>query len=581
MDISSNFYSAGLVEPTLYFTTKEMNIGENYPLEKLPISEIIKQDQLLLKFNDTPLSNDEQCIRRPVVAGVNTTLSEDKNELYAAAIGYPKVEFKKAEDDNQHQMLTVSIEPLFQLSKDLMTAFIVIKPLLFNYTILSSEDLYQLLTKSGITQGIDYKQLKIAKNYIKNKSTEKEKIPVAQGRKPVTGTDAHLEFQLEIGPIAGTLLENGRIDFRERKIMVPVHAGQKLAIKKPLTQGKPGMTVLGTRIAQQCGKDIEIETSGDALYNPEEETVIATADGVLSVVQKSTLKVCSKLEIQGDIDYSTGNIESGNSVVVHGSVLPGFLIKAAGDLEIKGSVTSTQVSSLANIVIKGGITGNVSNITSAGDTDIHFIEQGEIRCKGNCVIRKQSYYSNIYTGGNILCHEESTVVGGELIAEKNITLGNVGAPDADPILIAAGVSAERLFHSRKLLQRLEEYKDSIMQRLKGYKGLARKKELNNLKGGIEEMKLRSLRINMIPGTGLFSKPLKETDDGLSAINSFQNKQHQGITDTTKISIDVHGTIFAGSQLQIGNCILSLSETLSRQHFTLDDSQRHIISLPLD
>ena len=577
---NTNFALTEYIEPTVCFSVNKIKVGDKYPLEKLPVKELVKTDQVMLEFGDADLPETGQLLRRTVTAGENVYLSEDGKGVLAATIGYPRIEFRSTED-SEEKVLHVWVEPLFRLSKNKMEASIVIKPLLFSYNLISSEDLYRLLIDEGIVHGVMYKQLNLARECIRTRNGEQESITLAKGREPTPGTNAHLTFHLEIGPIAGELLPDGSIDFRERKIMVPVADGQVIATKVPATKGRPGMNVLGQRIAQRQGRDVEIKTLDHAVYLPEKGQVEATSDGVLSVVNNNTIKVCSKLEIPGDIDYSTGNIESRNSVVIHGSVLPGFQVKTGGDLEVKGSIMSTQVTSLANIVIKGGITGNVSTVTGAGDVDIHFIEQGQIRCNGNCVIRKQCYYSKVYSGADIRCREHSTVVGGELVAEGNITLGDVGAAGADPVFIGAGVSAERLFYSRKLFQRLKEDKESIMQRLKQFTGTARTKKLRSLKGSLEELQLRYLRINMIPGTGLYSGHAEETAS--MQAGQGEGKKQSKRTDSLDIgsvAIDIHGTVFAGNMLQIGNRSLTVKQTVAGQRFQLDESGNYIVGMPL-
>ncbi len=576
----TGFVSPEYIEPTICFTTDKIKIGESYPLEKLPVTKLVTKDQVLVEFTDTDLPETDKLLRRSVIAGTNTYLSEDKNQVLARVTGYPTIDFCPVQESDE-KVLDVSVEPLFQLSENRMEASIIIKPLLYNYTTLTSENLYQLLTSAGIVSGVEYKELNLTKESIRKGFTDSDRIVLARGQETIAGTNAYLRFKLEIGPIAGKLLEDGSIDFRERKIMVPVSEGQVIAIKIPATEGTPGVTVLGEVIAPRPGEDIEVKTSNDAVYSPEKRQVSATSDGVLSVVQDNIIKVCSKQEIPGDIDYTTGNIESRNSVVIHGSVFPGFQVKTDGDLEIKGSIMSTQVSSLSNIVIKGGIIGNASSVTTSGDVDIRFIEQGQISCKGNCVIRKQCYYSYISSGGNIRCKEHSSIVGGELIAEGNISLGDAGAPSADPVFLAAGVVAKRLYQFRKLQQRLEEHQTSIIQRLKGYTGVARTKKLRSLKSGLEEMKLQHLRINMIPETDLYSRSIEETDTDQPVQTVTQNDQTDTKSvDIGKISIDVHGTIFAGTLIQIGNRTLTVEHTIALRRFKLDDTKSHILAMPL-
>lgn len=576
----TGFVSQEYIEPTICFATERLKISETYPMDKLPVTELVKKDQVLVEFTDTDLPETSNILRRAVVAGANTYLSEDKNQVLTDITGYPSINFCPL-PESEEKVLEVSVEPLFQLSQNMMEASIVITPMLCNYTTLSSEALYQMLISSGIVTGIEYKTLKTVKQHIREGLTEPEHIVVARGREPIAGKNAYLKFELEIGPIAGELLTDGSIDFRERKIMVPVSAGQAIATKIPATRGKPGETVLGEHIAQRIGLDIKVETSDDAVYSPEKKLVSATSDGVLSIVQGSVIRVCNKQDIAGDINYTTGNIESRSSVVIHGSVYPSFQVKTGGDLEIKGSVMSTQVSSLSNIVIKGGITGNTSSITASGDVDINFIEQGHIHCDGNCVIRKQAYYSHISSGGNTRCKKHSVIVGGELISEGSISLGDAGALGADPGLIAAGVVAKRLYQSRKIQQRAEEYEESIIQRLKGYTGGVRTKKLRSLKGNIKTMRLQYMRVNMIPGTGLYSRSVEETDTTQPARAAIQNdKTDTGSIDIGSISIDVHGTIFAGTLLQIGNRTLTVEDTITERRFKLNDTKSHIVAMPL-
>lgn len=576
----TGFVSQEYIEPTICYTTERLKISENYPMDKLPVTELVKKGQVLVEFTDTDLSETDTVMRRSVVAGANTYFSEDKQQVFADVDGYPRIDFCPVQESKE-EVLDVSVKPLFSLSKNGMEASIIINPILYNYTTLTSENLYKLLTSSGIVSGVDYKQLNLIKECIRKGITDSDRIVVARGREPIAGTNAYLKFKLEIGPIAGELLKDGSIDFRERKIMVPVSAGQVIATKVPATKGRPGMTVQGKPIAQRPGRDIVVKTSGDAVYSSKNKQVISTSDGVLSVVQDNIIRVCSRQEIPGNIDYSTGNIESKSSVVIHGSVLPGFKVKTGGDLEIRGSVMSTQVSSQSNIVIKGGITGNASSVTASGDVDIHFIEQGHIRCNGNCIIRKQCYYSYISSGGSTRCKEHSVIVGGELISEGSISLGDVGGPGADPGFIAAGVVADRLYQSRKLQQQLNEHKESIIQRLKEYTGVARARKFRSFKGQIEEMKLQYLRINMIPGTTIYSRSPEETDTTQPVQPEIQNDQTgKKSDDISSIYIDIHGTVFAGTLLQIGNRTLTVEHTATGQRFKLDDTKSHIIAIPL-
>ena len=120
-----------------------------------------------------------------------------------------------------------------------------------------------------------------------------------------------------------------------------------------------------------------------------------------------------------------------------------------------------------------------------------------------------------------------------------------------------------------------------MQRLKGYTGVVRSKKLRSFKGRIETMKLQSLRVNMIPGTGLYSRPIEDTDMEQPARDmNTKDKKRDTRVDTGNILIDIHGTVFAGTILQIGNRTLTIEQTTAKRRFKLDESKTHIYAMQL-
>src|SRR5690606_16138794 len=103
-------------------------------------------------------------------------------------------------------------------------------------------------------------------------------------------------------------------------------------------------------------------------------------------------------------------------------------------------------------------------------------EQGSLKCGGIVVIRKQSYYSDILTGSDIRFHDSSIVMGGRIIAEGSITLGNVGSENSTPSIIAAGTIADRLEHLQELKNNVIEQQNAIIQWLQRYRGSSRSKK---------------------------------------------------------------------------------------------------------
>jgi uncharacterized protein len=557
------------MEPIIHFLQKRMDIGQDETAAKMTISEFVTAGRCLADFPDFSKYAQQGFEKSLLQAGSNVEFSTDGNSLLACVAGYPKVDTLKTKDDDE-PVQVISLEPLVEINPDGMQATLHIHPPIPGSTALVDQDLPQLLEKAGIVYGIDPDALQQAQTFIREQRSEFYKIPVAAGTPPGISTDAEIRFELEIGPLAGRILADGSIDFRERRIMVGVHAGQHIATKIPSIPGSPGINVLGKAIEPEEGNDIKVKISNDTAFSEDDMRVTATKDGVLSVVNTTTIKVCSRLLLPGDIDYKTGNVESGNSLSIRGSIQPGFKVTADGDIEIGGSLMSAAVSGQANVVIKGGITGKTSHIEALGDADIRFIEQGTVESGGIVVIRTQSYYSRITAVSDIRCQAGSKVMGGDLIAGGNLTLADVGSDNCDSTLLAAGVDPKRLLLYHELQDSVVQQQNEIIRWLQLYGGTAKSKKIRKMEEGVKETKLKLLQLNLIPETGLYSRG--------GGLDSDDQGEETGNID--KIRIDVHGTVFAGTRIRIGNRSMSLEQTVSKKQFSLHKNLKSIITSPL-
>lgn len=561
-----------IVEPIVHFASLRMRIGEDDTGSEVVVSEFVRKDALLLSFENFAGLKESGLERQPVEAGENTYFSADESELFARVAGYPRINRVAAEADEARKVV-VSVEPLIRISGDGMKADLAIHPPVPAGRALMQENLDQLIAEAGLVFGLDSERIARAKNSIRQGLNEFSTIPIAVGRECGLSKDAVLLFLVEIGPLAGRIRKDGTIDFRERRIMVPVSEGEVLARKVSAIAGTAGINVFGEQVEARPGKDLVIVTSGDVRFSPETGEVIATADGVLSVVRGNGISVGSRQTIDGDIDFTIGNLVSKNCLIIRGSVNPGFQVKADGDIEVDGAVNSAIVESRANVVIKGGITGLKTRISAEGDADILLIEKGRIDCGGNCVVRKQAYFTTIHVNGDIRCRQESVVVGSELVAAGSMTFGDVGSEKTASCLLAAGVVPERLALYRQLKGNFTELQDEIIEMMQVQGGRSRK--LRRLEREAEEVKQQLLRLNMIPGTGLYSRAGEGDDPQFTG----EEYSAEGSVDPREIGIEVFGTIQAGTIIRLGNRILVLDKTISCRLFKLSDNLKRILAVP--
>ena len=565
------------IEPHFLFITERKNIGTEERPEKVKVTELVRKNQPILAWPKRKSTSQSGSERRAVQNGRNTYFSEDGETLMAATVGYPRTDTIDQENSDQPAIL-VSIDPLVRISTDEMEATLSLHPETDEGFSPREDTLSELLTEADIHFGLHTENLSKALQILREGCNDYHEIPIASGIPSTAGIDEYLEFAFEIGPIAGKVLEDGTIDFRERKIMIAVNANQLLARRIPAIPGTPGTNVKGEEVEPESGNAIEVKILNDTSFSEETGEIRATKDGILTVIKDSQIRVCSKQVIQGDINYETGNVRSENCISVHGSVQPGFIVEAVGDIEIFNEVSSATVNSDSNIVIKGGITGKNSQVKAAGDVDIKFIEQGAIEAGGNVVIRNQTYYSKVAAGGNIRYQPGAKLIGGTITAGRNVTVANVGTDNSPSCHIGAGVDHERLQHYYELKEMHAKMQNDMIQWMQRHGVNAKARKVRKMQKEIDEIKIKLLKLNLIPGTLKYSRvgEAPVTDDDQSE----QEESKLSPLDISKIHIDVPGTMYAGTELRIGNRHMVLTKTITNRRFKLNGNKRRIIASPL-
>ena len=549
---------------TICFATKTIFLEKEGAVESVETIELVKSGQLLafLAPGDTPSDPTSgqraASVKRVILTpGDHTQLSVRGDSLLATMAGYPQITKSKTANE---ETLTISITPLVTISPDQMEANLTLYPALPGTPPLTVTELTEILKQEGIRHGLNEEILRDCLAQSKEKQQIITGALIASGSRPIPGLDAQLRFEVEIGSIPGKMMGNGKIDFHERRMFIAVRKGQLIATKVPATSGTPGVTVTGQPIPQKQGADLVVNVVDNASYDPASGEVRATKPGILSVV-KNTIRVCAKLAIPGDINFTTGNIEAHDAVDIGGSVQPGFKVKAHGDLKIGGGVRSATVISQGNVTIQEGVSGKQTIMQVTGDIDVPFVEQASITAGGTVIIRKQAYYSRVFAGGDIHCQEGSKVMGGIIMAGGTLSVGQVGSDESSPALIAAGTDSKQYLRYEALHQEIldkEEELEHCLQ-LHGHN-------------------------SQLPFHLTMTEELEEMHRDLNKLDLATDKKADTPEELAYLlrsrTITVHGQIFAGTMLRIGNITKELETTMSSLKFTLSPDLQQIIELSL-
>ena len=129
-------------------------------------------------------------------------------------------------------------------SPDKMKGYISFNPP-ENGRMMSMDEVLDQLSKNGIIYGINRTNLETIVKY----PVYNEMICIAEGTPSINGQNGKVEFHFDIKRESKpTILEDGRVDFRELNLIQSAEQGQTLCTLKPPIRGTPGKTVCGIDI---------------------------------------------------------------------------------------------------------------------------------------------------------------------------------------------------------------------------------------------------------------------------------------------------------------------------------------------
>lgn len=283
----------------------------------------------------------------------------------------------------------------------------------------TADMIYEALKNKNIRYGINDDAVKEASQT--GKTTE-----VARGEAPQNGKDAQIIRKFNVGEKGVPVVdEHDRADYKNLNMFLRAVKGQVLAERIPHTKGIPGTNVYGDRIMAKNGKPKPVPAGKNTIVQ-EENFVIADMDGQI-VDKGSKIEVDPRLEIRGDVGMGTGNINFDGAITINGNVEAGFVVKAAGDIEILGMVSGANVEG-ANIFIKGGVRGmNRGFIKAKGDFRASFAENADIEAGGDIFIQDVAMHSTIRAGHHLIMDEgKGQITGGNLAAGEEIRAKCIG-----------------------------------------------------------------------------------------------------------------------------------------------------------
>lgn len=297
-----------------------------------------------------------------------------------------------------------------------------------------------------------------------------EPLDAAIGTAPQKGADAQIRY-IEMPEKRPIIREDGSADYYEMNFVTPIQSGQWLGEKTPPQEGIDGVDVLGHAIPAVRGHDDKLvydHKSVNEVQEGEKIVLRAAHSGALEYIN-GVVGVGKQLVIDGDVGPETGSISFDGTVIIRGTVIPGFSVTATGDISIEGNegVTNAKevLSSEGDIYIKGGVFGGGETVIEA---------QGDIYIKhaNNCKLFGKKVHIGLYLMGTDVVADcvyvdknKGKIIGGYIEALHLIECAIAGnSHERLTTLHAKGTDKENIYREvQSMAKELKERRDLVQQ----------------------------------------------------------------------------------------------------------------------
>ena len=351
----------------------------------------------------------------------------------------------------------------------------------------------------------------------------REKVEVAEGIRPVNGKDAYIDYKFETDQTKIQLKEgaNGRVNFKELNIIQNVVQNQILATKIHPGEGVDGKTITGKILPAKGGSDISLPLGNNVHIGDDGDTIIADINGQV-IIANGKVNVEPVYTVEGDVNLKTGNIIFLGTVIINGNVEDGFSVKAAGNIEVKGTVAKAELDAEGDIIIYQGINGKSGGLIRAGRSIwSRFIENAYVEAGNMVVVTDGIINSQVDAIRSIICQgKRANIMGGRLRAGEEINakvLGN--STSGTETVCEVGFDPK----SKVELEHLIEVKASSEDELENIR-LDLQTLINTKKQrkSLPEDKEAYLQ-ELMDRRQILTEELKKADEGIERIQTFMNE----------------------------------------------------------
>jgi uncharacterized protein (DUF342 family) len=390
--------------------------------------------------------------------GLKVTPDEVKNKLYSLKIDADESKIVKEVEKAAGKPVKIgswTANPQYdssmnlEMTEDEMKVFVHFVPPRYSGRHIEYDEVIDAMKKAGVKIGIKEKEIK---EYLEEMDYTRPLL-AAEGTRMVNGRDAYIEYKVRVDNknVSFEEDEQGKVDFRNLELLENVVVGQLLAVKVPAEQGVQGRTVTNRIIPARPGKDVKILHGKGTILSEDGTELTAEINGQV-VFKGGRISVDPVYVVNGDVSLETGNIVFLGSVIIAGTVQDNFEVKAAGNIEVRGTVQKAFLEAEGDVIVFQGITGrDEAKIESTGGSVYaKFIQNANVFAENDVIVPEGIMHSNVDAGNRVVSiGKRARIVGGIIRAGDEVNARFLGTDVSTRTEIRVGIHP-------KVLQQLSD-----------------------------------------------------------------------------------------------------------------------------
>jgi uncharacterized protein len=361
------------------------------------------------------------------------------------------------------------ISPL-TISKDKSKAYYSVYPTKLG-KLPSYNDIEEALHGYKILARIEQQKIEEHLQSIELENPRFTRILVAQGREPANGHEEYFLPLINLKKKAGEIKSDGSIDFKEVGSIIEVKKSQDVLKRVPAVKPADGYDVFGDKTYADYIRHDGYYKGENIIQGKEDDNIFVSAiDGCVDIDGKK-ISVLPVVYIQGDVNYDTGNIDFDGSVHIMGSVLPGFSVKAKGDIIIEKNVDDAFIDAEGDITVKMGVVGKENvKLTANGKITVKYLLNAKVEAAKDVIVEDSIINSDVFSNTRIsVVARQGKIIGGKTTALYEIIVNVSGSPNETETQLNVGRNLfieKELAAIHKEIAKWREAVDETMRKLK-------------------------------------------------------------------------------------------------------------------